>query len=265
MREDTKLKKRMNDISFTWQFAIDDFKMKYAGSILGGAWAFLQPIITILLYWFVFQLGFRSQPVENFPFILWLVTGLVPWFFVNEAVISATVSLVEYSYLVKKVLFNIKILPLVKILSTFFVQIALVVFTIILFIIFGYYPQLDYIRIFIYLIYMFLLAAGLGYLSATIYVFFRDTIQIVNIIFQILFWTTPIVWDFQIMPEAIRNILIYNPLYYIINGYRRIFIFQDQNIQSIGMVVYYWCAAILLFAAGRILFNKCKDHFPDVL
>lgn len=265
MKEETAIKKRINDFSFIWQFAIDDFKMKYAGSILGGAWAFLQPMITIVLYWFVFQLGFRSQPVENFPFILWLVTGLVPWFFINEAVISATVSFVEYGYLVKKVLFNIKILPFVKILSTFFVQIALILFTIILFVIFGFYPQVYYIKIFVYLMYMFLLTAGFGYLSATIYVFFRDTIQIVNIIFQILFWTTPIVWDFDIMPEAIRNILIYNPLYYIINGYRQIFIFHGKNIQSLGMVIYYWCAAILLFLVGRILFNRCKDHFADVL
>ena len=108
------IKKIVTDMAFVWQFAIDDFKAKYAGSALGCMWAFLQPIITIVLYWFVFQLGFRSQPVEGFPFILWLMIGLIPWLFISEAVTNATTSMVEYSYLVKKVLFNINILPFTK-------------------------------------------------------------------------------------------------------------------------------------------------------
>lgn len=64
------LKNIPGDIAFVWQFALDDFKTKYAGSVLGVLWAFLQPMVTIVLYWFVFQLGFKSQPVDNFPFIL---------------------------------------------------------------------------------------------------------------------------------------------------------------------------------------------------
>ena len=73
-----KVEKVVCNFSFIWQFAIDDFKMKYAGSGLGTLWAFLQPIITIVLYWFVFQIGFKSQPVENFPFILWLIRLFIP-------------------------------------------------------------------------------------------------------------------------------------------------------------------------------------------
>lgn len=61
------LKQLANDAAFIRQFAVDDFRTKYAGSALGGLWAFLQPIITIILYWFVFQLGFKSQPVADFP------------------------------------------------------------------------------------------------------------------------------------------------------------------------------------------------------
>lgn len=119
------MKKIANDIIFVWQFAVDDFRRKYAGSALGSLWAFLQPMVTIVLYWFVFQLGFKSQPVNDFPFILWLITGLVPWFFVSEAIVNATASLIDYSYLVKKILFDINILPLAKVLSTLLVQLQL--------------------------------------------------------------------------------------------------------------------------------------------
>lgn len=261
----TKLQTRMNDMVFIWEFSVEDFKAKYAGSALGCIWAFLQPMITIVLYWFVFQLGFRSHPVDEFPFILWLMTGLVPWFFLNEAVVSAAVSLVEYSYLVKKVLFNINILPLVKILSALFVHMALIVFTILFFVFFGYMPELGYWRLSVYLLYMVIFVSGMSYLASAVYVFFRDAIQIINIIFQILFWTTPIVWNIQDMPEVIQSILVFNPLYYIVDGYRNVFIFHNEIQQPLEMTMYYWGFAVILLLVGKKLFDRCKDHFADVL
>lgn len=259
------IKEKMNDIAFVWQFAIDDFKAKYAGSALGGAWAFLQPIITIVLYWFIFQLGFKSAPVANFPFILWLMIGLVPWFFISEAISNATASLVEYSYLVKKVLFNINILPVAKVLSVLMVQFVLIVFAIILYMFWGYFPDWYYLQIPIYLIYMVILTAGIVYLTSTLYVFFRDVVQVVSIVLQVVFWLTPIVWDFGIMPEIARKILVFNPVYYVVNGYRNIFIYKEGMGMSLGMTLYYWIFAFVMLFAGLKLFGKCKDHFADVL
>ena len=104
-------------------FSIRFFKTKYAGSYLGIIWAFVQPVVTILLYWFVFQVGFRSRPLGDYPFVLWLTAGLVPWFFFSDAWNGATNSMLEYSFLVKKVVFDIGILPVIKIFSAFFVNI----------------------------------------------------------------------------------------------------------------------------------------------
>lgn len=259
------IKSKMNDVAFVWQFALDDFKVKYAGSVLGAAWAFLQPIVTIILYWFIFQLGFKSQPVKDFPFILWLLSGLAPWFFASEAISNATSCLIEYSYLVKKVLFNINILPLAKVISVLFVQIVLIIFTIVFYAFWGYFPDIYYLQIPIYLFYIVLLTSGIVYITATLYVFFKDVIQIVSIILQIIFWLTPIVWDFEIMPQVARKILIFNPLYYVVNGYRNIFIYKQGIGQSILMTAYYWGIVILLLIFGLKLFHKCKDHFADVL
>ena len=95
--------KLKGNLFFVSQFALDDFKTKYAGSVLGFFWAFVQPVITVLIYWFIFQIGFKNGDVDGYPFILWLVSGLLPWFFVSDSITNATSSLVEYSYLVKKV------------------------------------------------------------------------------------------------------------------------------------------------------------------
>ena len=86
-------KKQKIDWPFLFQFALDDFRNKYAGSLMGITWAFIQPLMTIVIYWFIFQVGFDSRPVADYPFILWLISGIIPWFFISESVTGVTPSL----------------------------------------------------------------------------------------------------------------------------------------------------------------------------
>ena len=125
-----------------FNLAKNDFKTKYAGSYLGIIWAFVQPVVTILLYWFVFQVGFRSRPLGEYPFVLWLTAGLVPWFFFSDAWNGATNSMLEYSFLVKKVVFNIGILPVIKIFSAFFVNMFFTIFMVIVFALNAYFAHI---------------------------------------------------------------------------------------------------------------------------
>lgn len=261
----TRIKKGINNAIFIWHFAIDDFKRKYAGSVLGVLWAFLQPMITIALYWFVFQLGFKSQPIDDFPFILWLMVGLVPWFFISESIVNATTSMADYSYLVKKVVFKIDYLPLAKMLSVFFVQIALIALAIICITAAGFKPSFCYLQLFIYIVYMFLFATAVSYLTATLFVFFKDVIQIVSIVIQVVFWMTPIVYMIDNMPEGIRGVLTFNPIYYVISGFRNALVYRQWGGYGIGMTIYYWGILAVLLFVGIAIFKKCKDHFADVL
>ena len=104
-----------------WKLAKNDFKKRYAGSYLGIVWAMVQPVVTVVMYWIVFDKVFdtRSQMVASgleVPYVLYLTAGLVPWFFFSEAITQGTMALVEYNYLVKKVVFNISILPIIKVI-----------------------------------------------------------------------------------------------------------------------------------------------------
>ena len=105
-----------------WNLTKKDLKQRYLGSYLGILWAFIQPTITVFIFWFVFQVGFKSMPVDNFPFILWLVCGMFPWFFFSEAWSSATNSIVANSFLVKKVVFRVSLLPIIQIMSALLVN-----------------------------------------------------------------------------------------------------------------------------------------------
>ena len=118
--------------------AKNDFKTKYAGSYFGIIWAFIQPVCTIIVFWFVFQIGFRNADVGNVKYILWFATGLIPWFFFQDGWNSATYAFMDYSYLVKKVKFKVNILPVIKIISAFFVHIFFVIF---MFFFYGCYKE----------------------------------------------------------------------------------------------------------------------------
>lgn len=97
-----------------------DFKSRFSGSYFGVVWAVVQPLMTILIFWFVFQVGFRAQPISNVPFILWLCAAMIPWNFFADAIINATGAFTSYSFVVKKLVFKIGLLPLVKVTSSFF-------------------------------------------------------------------------------------------------------------------------------------------------
>jgi teichoic acid transport system permease protein len=115
-------------LGLIWKLAKNDFKNRYSGSYLGRLWAFTQPVVTVLLYWFVF--GYIMMPDKKelltsgveAPYVLWLTAGLVPWFYFSEAISNGTTSLLEYSYLVKKVVFNINIIPIVKTVAALFLH-----------------------------------------------------------------------------------------------------------------------------------------------
>ena len=108
------------------QLTARDFQSRYLGSYLGLLWAFIQPVVTILILWFVFEVGFKSKPVGNVPFILWLMTGIIPWFFISDSLANGTGSVVENSYLVKKIVFRVSMLPVVKLLSALLVHLFFV-------------------------------------------------------------------------------------------------------------------------------------------
>lgn len=248
-----------------WGLAKNDFKTRYAGSYLGVFWAFVQPIITVLIYWFVFQVGFKSAPMNDFPYVLWLISGIVPWFFFSEALMNATNSLLEYSYLVKKVVFKISVLPVVKIISALFVHAFFVLFTMLVFALNGYMPTVYSIQIIYYSICALVLALSMSYATSAMVLFFKDLGQIINIVMQIGIWMTPIMWSDTMIPTSYRWILKINPMYYVVQGYRDIFINKAWFFERFNQTIYFWVVTLILFFIGIVIFKKLKPHFSDVL
>lgn len=251
----------------TVYLAKNDMKNKFAGSYLGVLWAFVQPVITILLYWFVFQVGLRSSDVGEVPFVMWLMAGLIPWFFFQEAVMNATNSFIEYNYLVKKVVFNIDILPVVKVVSASFIHMFFLVVLVLIYAAFGYFPGVICLQLLYYSLAMMALVLSIAYLTSAIAVFFKDMMQLVGVLMQVGVWATPIMWNINSLdlPKALMVIFRLNPMFYIVNGYRTTLIDKKPFWELGAEALCFWGIVIILYVVGTSVYKRLKPHFADSL
>lgn len=261
------------DWSLVFKLAKNDFKNRFAGSAFGIIWAFAHPVVTVLLYWLVFDkvMGAKASLLKeglDVPYVIYLTAGLVPWFYFSEAITNGTTSLMEYSYLVKKVVFKIKIIPLIKVIAASFTHCFFVFFMLVMYFILGGKPTLSMLCLIYYSFALFVFVMALSYFTCSVMVFFKDLLQILNIGLQVGMWATPIMWNMASVNAdhpVICFILRLNPLYYIVEGYRSA-LFKDKWFWDMpGYTLYFWGVVIILFVVNTKIFKKLKIHFADVL
>ena len=251
-----------------WKLSKNDFRNKFAGAYFGIIWAFIQPMVTVAVYFVVFQLGLRVQPAATgYPYICWLVSGIIPWFFFSDALPSASNCLLEYSYLVKKVVFKISILPIIKLVAATFIHAFFVGVLLIIAMMYGYMPNLYTLQIFYYSFCLFVLMLAMSYCTCAIVVFFRDLAQIINIGLQVGMWATPILWNIGMLENypKLRVLFKLNPLTYIVNGYRSAIYEESWFFEHFYSSTYFWIFTVTLFCVGSLIFKRLKVHFADVL
>lgn len=250
-----------------WKLAKNDFKKRYAGSYLGAVWAMVQPVVTVAMYYIVFDLvmGTGKSMVPDKPYVLFLTAGLVPWFYFSEALNSGTNALLEYNYLVKKVVFKISVLPIIKIIAATFIHVFFAVVLLVIAACYGYFPTIYTIQIVYYSFCLFIFVLGLCYSTCAVMVFFKDIGQIISILLQIGMWATPILWDINGISPIAQTLVKINPLVYIVNGYRSAIFEKQWFFEDFYSTMYFWIFTVVIFSIGALVFKRLKVHFADVL
>ena len=254
-----------------WKLSKNDFKKRYAGSYLGFVWALVQPVVTVVMYWLVFDKVFNTKAQMlasgvEVPYVLYLTAGLVPWFYFSEAITNGTSALLEYSYLVKKVVFNISILPIIKLVAATFIHLFFVAVLLVVAVCYGYYPTVYTLQVFYYSFCLFVLVLAMSYCTCAVAVFFRDLIQIINIGLQVGMWATPVLWDINMLSnDKVITLFKLNPLVYIVNGYRNAIYGDEWFFEHFYSSTYFWIFTVTLFCIGSLIFKRLKIHFADVL
>lgn len=255
----------INQKSLIFSMAKRQVATQHVGSLLGFIWTFINPLVIIGVFWFVFSVGFKVQPVNDVPFVVWLTAGMAIWSLFTDVLGKASGAILSNANLIKKTIFPSQILPFVSIIS------CLITHAVFLLLLFGlllchklnfswYFLQALY-----YLFCMVFFSLGLSWAVSALNVFIRDVGQIVAVVLQVGFWATPIFWNIDIMPEKYHVIIKLNPMFYIVQGYRDSFIGLVPFWEHPCLTLYFWVVALFIFVTGAFIFKQLKPQFADVL
>ena len=248
-----------------YQLTKRDFVQKYVESYLGLTWAIFEPLATTIILSVIFTFGFKSGPVQDVPFFIYLFSGMVAFNFFSMATNEGSQVIRSYSFLVKKVNFRLSILPIVKVLSCSIVHFIMMSLLVIILAIYGFYPTVYWLQFFYYFLAMNVLVLGISWLTSAISVFVPDVRYFVSIGLQFLFYLSPIFWNVKNVPEEWAFLPKLNPMYYIISGYRDTFIYHRPFWHNLNEGIYFWVISLVMLIIGVNVFKRLRPHFADVL
>jgi lipopolysaccharide transport system permease protein len=238
-----------------------DIKVLYAQTILGFAWAIIQPTTQILIFSVVFG-KVAKIPSEGIPYVLFSTVAIVPWTYMSQSMTTSSQSLVTGQALLGKIYFPRLIFPITPILA------KLVDFIISMLIIFGvmwYYQIIPTWRILLFpllLVYMISISAGIGMWLSSMAIRFRDVKYAMPFAIQMLMYSAPIVYSAATIPDKYRLLYSLNPIVGVIEGFRSCLLGTPIPWQYIlpGMAT-----AALLLISGALYFKRMERVFVDVI
>ena len=253
-----------------WFLTAKLFKMnlrdRYVGSVLGIYWAFLNPLIQLSVYTFVFGFVFKARTPgaeTGFGYAVWLISGLVPWLSLTESLNVAANSVVTGMGLVKNVVFKIECVPVAAVLMGSVPFAIGMLFLTILLVIDGNMPTWHGLFILpVFVIQIFFLC-GLGFILSAITVFIRDMTQLLTSILMILMFATPIFYDRQMLPPVLEGMTALNPFYHFVEFYRDILL--NHRAPGIMALSYVIALSGILNFLGLKFFRRLKGYFESAL
>ncbi len=241
-----------------------DFQTRYVKNWLGIIWAIIEPLAFMFILAFVFGIGLRSsRDMNGIPFIAYLITGLNIHLFFSNTLSSSSTILRQNSFLIRRVNFNVTLLPFIKILSNVFLQLILVLVMSCILLLFKVPFSPHWFWFLYYLLCASCLLMGLSLIVSAVSLFVPDIAHIVVIAVRLLFYLSPVIWQIDQFPEKFHFYLKLNPMYYIITGYQNSFLFHKGIWQEPRLSIYFWGLTLFFVILGFIFFNKTKPYFAD--
>jgi len=239
---------------------------RYSGSVLGFGWALVKPTLFIVVYWFAVAIGIRGgRSMGDIPYILWLIPGIIPWFFISEAVTTGGSAIRSNSHLVTKMVYPVATIPISEVLSLFYVHLMMMGIVTAIFLFSGFGLTVHFVQIVYYiatcLIFCFVVATLLSALTAVS----RDIGHMVKSTIQVLFWLSPILWSADKLHGTLRRIIMANPIAYLVQGYRNCYVYERWFFEQWRYSLYFWVLMLVLTLFTSFLYTKLQREFADVL
>ncbi len=241
-----------------------ELKARYRGSVLGFFWSFINPLLLLLIYSFVFAVVIPgAHPKEIEPYALFMFCGILPWTWFSASLLEASNVLISGGNLIKKVLFPAEILPIVSVLANmvhFFFGLPILAAFLIYY---GRPLQLSELAWFPLVIFVqLLLTIGLALVLSALTVHFRDIRDILTNLLTFWFFATPIIYPMSMAPAFGRKLLNLNPFTHLAISYQEI-LFYEGPFGHWKWLLALLVASAALFLFGYFIFDRLRDSFAE--
>lgn len=234
-------------------------------SKLGIFWNFANPAINVFTYWFLFGYVLHRKSVDEIPYIVWMLGGMVVWFFISSCITEGCNAIYSKVDVITKMKFPISILPLTVVLKRLFNHFCVMSIVVIIFIAKGYYPTVHWFGLIYYLLCGILFSFAFSLTSSIFNMLARDTKKLITSCMRLLLYFTPILWDVQMLPKWMQSIVSCNPIYYVVQGYRDCFFYHKGFGAYTWSMGWFWGITIFLFMVGSYMMCKFKTKFIDMI
>lgn len=248
-----------------WNLALYELRGRYAATLAGSIWAIVNPLVLIAVFWFITAYGLKVSFESGPPYFLMVFCGIVPWLAFSEALSGGTNAILGHAFVVKKIAFPLEILPLVPIVTSVIVHFVLILVLLFIMWVSGLPPQWQFVQILYFSAAMLVFASALSYVLGPINVFQRDTAHVVGAVLTIWFWVTPVIWPTANLPDWAYKILRLNPVFYIVEGYRGVLLFDQPFWFQWPLDAWFWAVTLFMLLLGSLVFRRLKPHFGDVI
>ncbi len=247
-----------------------DLQKNYRGAALGWAWALIKPAVTIFVYWFAFEIGLRrGGPVTvhgvDYPFFLWMLAGIIPWFYLSEMLSPGTDCIRKYSYLVTKMNFPVSTIPTFVSISRLLVNLLLQIPCLIIFWMSGFPPDIYLLQMPVYILFIFYYATAQTLLFSLLATMSKDFSNLIKSLTTALFWLSAIMWNIDTVKQPwLKTLLRINPITYVVTGFRNIYVNKRWFFEE-KTTLYFLVVSTVFFLAALLIYKKVRKDIPDVL
>jgi lipopolysaccharide transport system permease protein len=243
-----------------------ELKARYRGSVLGFLWSFINPLLLLGIYSFVFSTILPNRAKELQPYALFMLCGILPWTWFSASLTEASNSLISGGNLIKKVLFPAEVLPIVSVLANmvhFFLALPIVL---VMLVVYQHWPNPSGLAWFpIVVLVQLIFTTGIALILAAFTVHFRDIRDILANVLMLWFFTTPIIYFYnQVEVRPYRWLFNINPFTHLAISYQEILFFNGpfghwKWLMALG------AGSVFVFLAGYWLFDRLRDSFVEVV
>lgn len=250
---------------FLIELGTRDFKSAYFGSVFGLLWSFVEPTVYVaLLYVFVGKVA-KFNAGTNELYLPWLMCGMMAWTFFSSSILSGARIFKKYSYLLKRRQFDMSLLAITNVISSYLVHCMFLVLTIAVMLFLNVPIRITWLEYFYYILAAATFITAMTWIVASLSVFIQDVENALSLLMQIGFWTSPIFWNIDFVPEKYQFLVKLNPAYYIIVGCRNCFLYGIHFWETPKETLYFWTLTIVLLIIGRLIYRRLRPQFGDVI